>query len=122
MKRKPNLKALKISILDNATDNNKKDIKLYAETDLTKIDYLATYNKKNKTLKIFTAEEIQPFRIIFIDYLEQKDLINYLFDFIAYEHEEERKTQDHYKEIADHEQELKEEAKKELSQKAEQEQ
>jgi hypothetical protein len=110
MKHKPNLKALKISIIDNATEPRLKTIKLYAETDLTALDYTGTYNKETKTI---TLEHYEPnYHCVFFTQVKPSQIIGVLFGFIDREHEEERKTQDHYKELEDIAKELKEEAKK----------
>jgi hypothetical protein len=110
MKTKAKLKALKLVIIDHATKPRLKTIKLYAETDLTALDYMGTYNKETKTI---TLEHYEPnYNCVFFTQVKPSQIIGVLFGFIDREHQEEQKTQDHYKELADREQQRKEEQTK----------
>jgi hypothetical protein len=89
-------KEFKLSMTDSEKDNNIKKIKLHVKTDLIELDYNADYNKK---LEQMEWKRHDNHIIIICYYILQNELLDFIFEFIAREQEEERKTQEAYKEM-----------------------
>jgi len=87
---------LKISMTDSEKDSNIKNIKLHVKTDLIELDYNGDYNKKLEQMEWKRHDKN---RIIICYYMPQNELLDFIFNFIIGEQEEERITQEAYAEM-----------------------
>ena len=99
MKKNIPLQALKLSILPHDTRPHLKKIKLYAKTDLITLDYTGVYDPQTNFLSLERKDPQQAYRLIHFSNTTPSKLITTIMEFIAYEHKDERKTQDHYNEL-----------------------